>query len=577
MKSQSGKNSESPGKSNTREDMARGALEELQYLRDENNRYALYLREKTNQLLQVMGTSPLRPEEFNDKELLSLDPIGIIAGSFEQVFENLNETIDELSEARDELQAIFDATGVGISIVDQDFSIVKCNEKQRELLVDRQLGDVCGRRCYEVYCLKNGPGLDCPAVDTFATGRSVVVNEVRKKNKYFQLITTPFARDRHGMVTRVIEVALDITARKMAEKEEKRQRGYYLAEKSKLSSVLQSISEGLLVTDSRNRIISVNGAALQILELSQEELQERPVNKLFGDGTVETSDVFKANTRQIHQNVEVPFKSEARDLLLSINAVPLYDADNNITGRIFTFRDITQAKHRQEVYHRTEKLAAVGQLSAGIAHELNTPLGSILGYARLLLKNDNLKPAQQERLSIIAEQATKSSTIIRQLLDFSRLSSPPPNQAMLCDCNQLVADAAKVLQSEFSKRLIELCRNLDSRVPQTAADPKRLEQVLVNILLNSAQAIGTKGTITIATKRLQNEVQITVTDTGPGIEPENLSRIFDPFFTTKPVGTGTGLGLSICAGIVNDYGGAIDVQSTPGEGSVFTVILPLAG
>jgi two-component system NtrC family sensor kinase len=145
---------------------------------------------------------------------------------------------------------------------------------------------------------------------------------------------------------------------------------------------------------------------------------------------------------------------------------------------------------------------------------------------------------------------------------------------MLCDCNQLVADAAKVLQSEFSKRLIELCRNLDSRVPQTAADPKRLEQVLVNILLNSAQAIGTKGTITIATKRLQNEVQITVTDTGPGIEPENLSRIFDPFFTTKPVGTGTGLGLSICAGIVNDYGGAMHFSISPKGGLRVLIELP---
>ncbi|HAY21358.1 MAG TPA: hypothetical protein DCY27_04170, partial [Desulfobacterales bacterium] len=219
MKSPSAKNNQPAGLPVKDTNSVRTLTEENQRLRDENVRYARYIREKTNQLLEVMGTQPLRPEEFDDSELLSLDPIGIIAGSFSQVYEYLNQTISDLSEARDELQAIFDATGVGISIIDQDFTIIKCNEKQRELLVDKQMDNVCGSHCYEVYCLKNGPGLDCPAVDTFATGRPVVVSEVRKKDKYFQLVTTPYAKDEHGAVTRVIEVALDITARKKAEEE----------------------------------------------------------------------------------------------------------------------------------------------------------------------------------------------------------------------------------------------------------------------------------------------------------------------------------------------------------------------
>lgn len=550
--------------------------EETQRLRDENLRYARYIREKTNQLLEVMGTLPLRPEEFDDSELLNLDPIGIIAGSFTQVFEYLNETISDLSEARDELQAIFDATGVGISIIDQDFAIVKCNEKQRELLVDKQLDNVCGSYCYEVYCLKNGPGLDCPAVDTFATGRPVVVSEVRKKDKYFQLVTTPYAKDADGQVTRVIEVALDITARKKAEEEEQRQRGYYLAEKSKLASVLQSLSEGLLVTDSRNRIISVNGAALQILDLSQKQVQELKIDQLFAESPPEARSMFDVETAQACQNVEIGFRSENRELLLSVNAVPLFDPDNSTIGRVFTFRDITEEKHRQEIFHRTEKLAAVGQLSAGIAHELNTPLGSILGYARLLQKGDNLQPDQRERLAIIAEQAKKSSAIIRELLDFSRLSTPLPNQTVSCDLNKVTSEAIRVLQTELDKRFITV--NLDlATMPKVEADPKRMEQVLVNMLLNSAQAMDSHGEINISTQSLEQEAQITIKDTGPGITPENLSRIFDPFFTTKPVGTGTGLGLSICAGIINDYGGAIDVKSGPEEGTVFSIILPLPG
>ncbi|MHB8788249.1 MAG: PAS domain-containing sensor histidine kinase [Desulfobulbaceae bacterium] len=576
MKSRSAKGDPAGSRKAVPRKGAPNATAKLKRLSGENASYARYIREKTNQLLQVMGTEPLRPEEFDDRELLNLDPLGIIAGSLDQVFEYLNETITKLSEARDEMQAIFDATGVGISIIDQDFSIVKCNEKQRELLVDKQLADVSGRYCYEVYCLKNGPGLDCPAVDTFATGRPVVVNEVRKKGKYFQLVTTPFSRDPEGRVTRVIEVALDITARKKAEEEERRQRGYYLAEKSKLASVLQSLSEGLLVTDSRNRVISVNGAALQILDLSQKQVQERTVDQLFVDCPAEAGIMLDGAGPHAFQNVEIPFHGENRELLLSVNSAPLSDARGTITGRVFTFRDVTEEKRRQEVYHRTEKLAAVGQLSAGIAHELNTPLGSILGYARLLLKGDNLLAEQKERLAIIAEQAKKSGVIIRELLDFSRLSTQASSQGASCDLNQVATEAVRILRAEFDKQAIAVRFDF-ADLPRVAADPKRLEQVMVNMLLNSAQAIGSSGEVEIATLLQGEEVQLRISDSGPGIPVENLSRIFDPFFTTKPAGKGTGLGLSICAGIISDYGGAIDVHSTPGKGAVFTVTLPVPG
>lgn len=576
MKSPSAKNKQAGGDKIVRKKDAAAKATAARRLREENAGFVRYIREKTNQLLQVMGTEPLKPEEFDDRELLNLDPIGIIAGSLDQVFEYLNETISKLSEARDEMQAIFDATGVGISIIDQDFSIVKCNEKQRELLVDTQLADVSGHYCYEVYCLKNGPGLDCPAVDTFATGRPVVVNEVRKKNKYFQLVTTPFSKNAEGQVARVIEVALDITARKKAEEEGQRQRGYYLAEKSKLASVLQSLSEGLLVTDSRNRVISFNGSALQILDLSQKQVQERKLAELFVAASAEARSMFDGATPHAWQNVEIPFHSDNRELLLSFNSTPLSDAEGNITGQVFTFRDITEEKHRQEVYHRTEKLAAVGQLSAGIAHELNTPLGSILGYARLLLKGDNLSDEQKERLAIIAEQAKKSGVIIRELLDFSRLSGQPPSQGLTCDLNQVVTEAIRILRAEFDKQSISV-KFVLSDLPLVTADPKRLEQVMVNMLLNSAQAIGSGGEVEVTTLLQGEEVQVCVMDSGPGIPVENQSRIFDPFFTTKPAGKGTGLGLSICAGIIGDYGGAIDVRNAPGGGAVFTITLPLSG
>lgn len=534
-----------------------------------NQRYISYIREKTNQLLEVMGTQSLRPEEFDDRALIDLDPIGIIADSFAQVLEFLNENISELRQAKDELQAIFDATGVGISIIDREFAIQRCNEKQRELLVDPSLDDVTGHYCYEIYCNKLSPGLDCPAVDTFATGRPVVVREVKKKDKYFQVVTTPYARSDNGEVSKVIEVSLDITEKKKAEAAEKEQREHYLTEKSKLTTVIESLSEGLLVLDPADRVTAFNRAAGEIVGSPESDLFGRPLTDIFPA----VVPIFDREEDQ--QGVEISYQATGKgERLLSANAGRLQDAEGKFIGRVVTFRDITDEKKRQEHYHRTEKLAAIGQLSAGVAHELNTPLGSILGYARLLLKEKKLSPEQKERLEIIAEQAKKSSSIIQALLSFSRHSGQGRKVSKPCDLNVLINDALQILSTELMKRKIELRVDLQP-VPVIMADPRGLEQVVINLVLNALQAIGRQGRIVVRTRREGERVVLEVEDDGPGIAEEVRSRIFDPFYTTKPIGEGTGLGLSICAGIVGDCGGSMEATETAGGGATFIVSLPV--
>ncbi|MDZ7640518.1 MAG: ATP-binding protein [Desulfurivibrio sp.] len=554
---------------------AAGQSAEIERLRAENAQYAHYIRSKTNQLLQVMGTQPLRPEEFDDRQLLSLDPIGIIAGSFEQVLEHVNDTISQLSEARDELQAIFDATGVGISIIDNDFRVIKCNEKQRELLVDRDLAAVAGRYCYNVYCQRDGPGLDCPAMETFATGKPVMVREVQKRNKYFQVISTPFARDLQGEVTRVIEVSLDITEKKRAEQEEQRQRGFYLTEKLKFATVLESLSEGLLVVDTAQRVVSANTAAATIIGRNKEELMARELSSLFTMLSASDDGKGLAAAGEGICNFEITHARDDGSRLLAVNSVPLQDAGASSIGRVLTIRDITEEKQRRETYYRAEKLAAVGQLSAGLAHELNTPLGSILGYARLLLRQDNFTAEQRDRLALIAQQAKKSNTIIQGLLNFARVSTPAGKNESRCDPNRVIGEALQVLAAELGQRGIEV-RTALAEVPRVVIDAKQLEQVVLNMLLNSLQAMKESGgDITIATTARGNRLQLSIADNGPGIPPEIQSRIFDPFFTTKEVGEGTGLGLSICSGIINEFGGAIDVDSEIGHGTTFTITLYL--
>ena len=512
---------------------------EIVSLREENRRYAKYIREKTNQLLEVMGTQSLRSEEFEDMELLSFDPIGIIAGSFAQVLEYHDTTISDLSEAKDELQAIFDATGVGISIIDKDFHIVKYNEKQRGLLVDVGIGEITGRYCYNIYCNKKEPGLDCPALDTFATGRAVVLREVKKKNKYFQVISTPFARDKEGEVTKVIEVSLDITEKKLAEQEEERQRGFYLTEKLKLATVIKSLSEGLLVTDADDKIISVNKAALSIVEKNEGELLGAKIQSLLSFSGQDEEKVIAMTEGDFH-NFENSHGINSVEKILAMNSIQLNDTANKPMGRVLTIRDITKEKERQKSFHRAEKLAAVGQLSAGLAHELNTPLGSILGYARLLLKQDNYTKQQKERLGIIVEQAKKSSAIIQGLLNFSRISTPANKSDARCEPNLIIRESIKVLNTEFDKRNISVQTDLMA-VPLVAIDPKQFEQVVLNILLNSLQAMELGGIVSIMTSTSGNRLQV-ILQTPVLVLPRKFNPGFLILFL-PPRKWGKGLGL----------------------------------
>jgi PAS domain S-box-containing protein len=538
-------------------------------LAEDNQKYIRYIREKTNQLLEVMGTECLRTEELDDGALIELDPIGIIADSFAQVLDFLKENISELQQARDELQAIFDATGVGISIIDRDFAVQRCNEKQRQLLVDQELGDVAGHSCYEIYCAKDSPGFDCPAVDTFATGRPVIVRDVKKKDKYFQVVTTPYAKNAEGEVTMVIEVSMDITEKKMAEEAEKKQREYYLTEKSKLATVIESLSEGLLVLDPEDLVVAYNRAAGEITGRPENEMLGQPLAAMFP----KAGPLLSGGGEDL-QGMEIPYYSPNKgELQLAVNAGRLQDGEGVVIGRLVTFRDITEEKKRLELYHRTEKLAAIGQLSAGVAHELNTPLGSILGYAMLLLKESELSSAQKERLAIIIEQAKKSSTIIKALLNFARHSSHTQPTLHDCDLNGVVDKALRVLSTELVNRNIELAAELQS-LPLVVADSGELEQVVLNLVLNALQAIRQGGRIAVRTSFEASRVVLAVEDNGPGIPEEIRSRIFDPFFTTKPIGEGTGLGLSVCSGIISDIGGTMEVTATPGGGATFIVSLP---
>lgn len=259
-------------------------------------------------------------------------------------------------------------------------------------------------------------------------------------------------------------------------------------------------------------------------------------------------------------------------------ARPLQKADGTRLGWLEVYRDVTGQRLIQSKLIQTEKMAAIGQLVSGIAHELNNPLTSIQGYAQLLLSRRS--PSERAGdASRISQEAERAARIVKNLLLFSRETKSERRAVHL---NEVIERTLSLRSYELKLENIDVELVLDAGLPQTLADAAQLQQVVLNLIVNSEQAIvmargeeQRNGRILIRTRRLAGDrLAVEVSDDGPGIPPENVARIFDPFFTTKPPGIGTGLGLSIVYGIVQEHGGEISVDSQLGTGSTMTIELP---
>ncbi len=223
---------------------------------------------------------------------------------------------------------------------------------------------------------------------------------------------------------------------------------------------------------------------------------------------------------------------------------------------------------------QADKLASIGQLSAGIAHEMNNPLGIILGYTQLLLRDENSETERYQDLKTIEKHVKNCKTIVEDLLSFSRSEKP---EREVIDIHEALDDVLSFVVQHSNLDKVEIIKDYDITIPPVLINERKIKQVFMDLIMNAKHAIGYTGTIQIITKlnRSKNRAYMKVIDTGYGIEKKNLSRIFDPFFTTKPTGEGTGLGLSVSYGIIKNHDGEILVESKRGKGSTFTVVLPV--
>jgi len=244
-------------------------------------------------------------------------------------------------------------------------------------------------------------------------------------------------------------------------------------------------------------------------------------------------------------------------------------------GGLISFTDITEQKRQRERLMKTDRLASLGELAAGTAHELNNPLTSIIGFSQLLMEKETPDDIRED-LKLINNEAQRAVKVTRDLLTFARKHAPvkQPNQI-----NSIIEDVLELRAYLQKMNGIEVERQLAPDLPEIMVDYFQMQQVLLNIIINAeyfmAQAHN-KGTLAVTTKKQNSSVVISIADDGPGIMPENLRRIFDPFFTTKEAGSGTGLGLSICHGIVTEHGGQIYIKSQLGKGATAFVELPIS-
>jgi len=255
-----------------------------------------------------------------------------------------------------------------------------------------------------------------------------------------------------------------------------------------------------------------------------------------------------------------------------------------VQGIVVNFRDVTERKRVEREKRTVEeqlqlagRLAAVGELAAGVAHELNNPLSAVQAFAQFLAQKENLDDSIRGDIETIYREAQRATKITGNLLSFARRNKP---EQSLISMNEVLERSLELHGYRMRVNNIEVVKELDEQLPAAMADFHQMQQVFVNIINNAEQAMTEahgKGTLTVRTEVADEMIRVSFIDDGPGIMDEDLKRIFDPFFTTKEVGRGTGLGLSICYGIVESHGGYLRAESGLGEGATFIVALPIAG
>jgi PAS domain S-box-containing protein len=478
----------------------------------------------------------------------------------------LNTDITEQKKAEEQLRLLSSVTQQvtdSIMITDPKFKIIYMNKAAQDMF-GYSFDEVKGKYLSSFDVNPPSKKSNTAVRDVIHQGK-VWYETIAKKRKDGRTIIcdcrlSPLY-DEMGNVTSYIDVQRDVTEQKEVELK-------LQAQNQLIENILATMLEGVLVVDAEDRVILANESAHQVLHRRNTTIK----NKLLKDVIPVESllNLYQRIKRGLKCENTLEFRYRTRDVerIIDCGAVRM---DKERT--LLTFTDVSREREEKERLYLTDRLASIGEMAVGLAHELNNPLTGILSLSQLLIDGD-IPPESKEDLQCINSEAKRAAGIVKNVLVFTRNNTYENGQSSV---NEVVSNVLRLREYEEKASNINVITSLQDGLPEVQIDQYQLQQVFLNLILNAEAAIkdaGRPGILSINTARAGTYVDVAITDNGCGIKKNVLPRIFDPFFTTKEIGKGTGLGLSICYGIISKRGGKINVSTRVNQGSTFTVRIP---
>ncbi len=349
---------------------------------------------------------------------------------------------------------------------------------------------------------------------------------------------------------------------------------YYLVDRSLAQmktyteNVLESVADGIITVDPQEKMVTWNRRALEILGLPAETLKKKKISEILG---LRLESLWESEREQGEiRDQEIIFRpSPEQEIPLCLRITPLKDEMGREMGSVILLRDLREIKDLHEKVRRSERLASLGRLAAGVAHEIRNPLSSIRGFAQYFLKRFKGQEEEQSYAAVMVQEVDRLNRVITELLDFARPKVPQRESHLL---PEIIDYTLQLLNDELKKRRIEVEKYYEANLPRALVDRDQLSQAFLNLLLNSIESMDQGGKIRLTLKKgiSPKTVEVIIEDSGRGIPEEDLEKVFEPFFSTKR--KGTGLGLAIVHQIIESHGGEIRVKSALGKGTAFSII-----
>jgi two-component system, NtrC family, sensor histidine kinase HydH len=335
-------------------------------------------------------------------------------------------------------------------------------------------------------------------------------------------------------------------------------------------SLVEHMPVGIVAVDSDERVMVFNDTAEKLLDRTSTEVIGKPSTEILPPACQTMLKELGSGRPIVEKEFECTV-SEGRTVPLEVIAAVLKDDEGKLIGRIALLRDLSELQHLRKEVERSQRLAAVGSLAAGVAHEIRNPLSSLKGFATYFRQRYGGVPDDVKVADIMIQEVDRLNRVITELLEFSR---PMELKRKATDLANLVRHVLRTVEGQAREKGITVKTTLSSGFPEAFIDPDRMTQVFLNLFLNALAAMDKGGVLSVGvTRHDEDSLRVTIADTGAGIRKEDIGRVFDPYYTTKP--SGTGLGLAIVHRIVEAHGGEIRLESEPGKGTTFAILLPI--